>query len=84
MEDILNNDERYRYMLLDRMYQDCKYYLGFGNRNSKFLWAGDKYRQIEYMVALYNSFDDDKKPEWITLEEIHKLKEQMCEYDNEC
>ena len=30
MDDILNKDEKFRYMLLDRMRTDCEYYLGNG------------------------------------------------------
>lgn len=30
MDDILNKDERFRYMLLDRMRTDCEYYLQRG------------------------------------------------------
>ena len=30
MDEILNKDERFRYMLLDRMRTDCEYYLGNG------------------------------------------------------
>ncbi|MFQ9889361.1 MAG: LPD11 domain-containing protein [Streptococcus sp.] len=35
--------------------------------------------QIEYMVALYNSFDEDSKPQWLTLDEIYEFKELMCD-----
>lgn len=74
MDDILNKDERFRYMLLDRMR-----YLGNGGRNARELWAGDEQLQIEYMVALYNSFDEDSKPQWLTLDEIYEFKELMCD-----
>ena len=40
MDDILNKDEKFRYMLLDRMRTDCEYYLGNGGRNARDLWAG--------------------------------------------
>ena len=59
MDDILNKDERFRYMLLDRMRTDCEYYLGNGGRNARDLWAGDEQLQIEYMVALIKAIDDD-------------------------
>ena len=79
MDEILNKDERFRYMLLDRMRTDCEYYLGNGGRNAKDLWAGDEQLQIEYMAALYNSFDEDSKPQWLTLDEIYEFKELMCD-----
>ena len=53
---ILSQDERFRYQLLDRMGMDCRYYLGYGNRCAKFLWAGDEKLQIAYMKAIWDSF----------------------------
>ena len=67
----------FNYMLLDRLKTDCDYYLGNGNRNKKYLWAGDEKKQIEKMKELYNSFSDDDKPEWITLENIEKYEKEM-------
>lgn len=32
MEEILQQDSRFRYMLLGRMQSDCEFYLGYGNR----------------------------------------------------
>ncbi|MCI3002775.1 hypothetical protein LV833_25460, partial [[Clostridium] innocuum] len=29
------------------MVEDCNYYLGYGNRNAKDLWADDEWEQIE-------------------------------------
>lgn len=77
MEEILNKDERFRYMLLDRMRTDCEYYLGNGGRNAKDLWAGDEQLQIEYMAALYNSFDEDSKPSGLPLMKSMNLK-NLC------
>lgn len=76
-KSILQNDETFRYRLLDRMKTDCNYYLGNGNRLDKFLWAGNVESQIAYMKALYNSFSDDKKPEWISLEDINNYEDAM-------
>ena len=47
-EEVLQHDKKFRYMLLSRMQSDCEYYLNYGNRNPKRLWAGDEQRQIEY------------------------------------
>lgn len=33
-----------RYQMLDRMKQDCEYFLGHGNRVTKYLWAGQRSR----------------------------------------
>lgn len=75
-KSILQNDETFRYQLLGRMMTDCNYFLG-GNRLDKFLWAGNVESQIAYMKALYNSFPDDKKPEWISLEDINNYEDAM-------
>ena len=39
--DILTKDATFRYQLLDRMRCDCEYFLNYGNRCNKFLWAGE-------------------------------------------
>lgn len=41
-EEVLQHDKKFRYMLLSRMQSDCEYYLNYGNRNPKRLWAGDE------------------------------------------
>ena len=65
--NVLQYDAKMRYMLLDRMLQDCKYYLGYGSKNIKYLWSKDEKEHIENMKALYNSFPDEEKPQWITM-----------------
>lgn len=69
--------ERFNYMMLGRLESDCKYYLGNGNRYAKHLWAGDEKKQIEEMKRIYNSFTDDKKPEWLTWENILEYEKEM-------
>lgn len=69
-------DDKGRYMFLSRMQTDCKYFLD-GHEYNKFLWAENPEKQIEYMKWLYNSFPDDKKPEWISMEEIEDYERQM-------
>lgn len=78
MEDWTKYEPKFRYMMLDRMRQDCDYYLGYGNRNAKQLWAGDEKAQIENMKALWNSFPEEDKPEWLTWEDILEYEKQMC------
>lgn len=77
MEDWTKYEPRFRYMMLDRMRQDCNYYLGYGNRNPDQLWAGNEKDQIENMKALWNTFPDEDKPEWLTWEEIDILARKM-------
>ena len=70
MEEEPTPAEKFNYQLLSRLQQDCDYYLGNGNRNKRHLWAEDEFEQIEKMKELWNSFDEDKKPEWLTWDEI--------------
>jgi hypothetical protein len=65
------------YMMLSRLESDCKYYLGNGNRNKKHLWAGDAKAQIKEMKKLYNELPENRKPEWLTYEEILEYEKLM-------
>ena len=56
-DDILQRDARFRYMLLARMQSDCEYYLDYGGRDPKRLWAGDEERQIDLMIKLHDSLN---------------------------
>jgi len=66
----ISQEDRFNYQLLSRLQSDCEYYLGYGNRNAKNLWAKDEREQIEKMKELYNGFSDNEKPEWLTYEQI--------------
>ena len=78
-EEYLNETKEFRYHLLDRLIQDCKYYLGMGHRKEKFLHQRDVKNQIALMRALYFSFDVGEKPEWITLDEITEFENRMLD-----
>lgn len=78
-----NTNLEYNYMLLDRLKQDCEYFLGNGNGNVDTLWAKDIDEQIAKMKELYNSFTDDEKPEWITIDDINNYEKEMKEYNKE-
>ena len=56
-------EEPFRYMLLDRLRQDCLYFLGFGNRCERCLWAGNIRDQ----------------PEWLPWDEILALEARMTD-----
>lgn len=74
MEEISYRD-RHNYMMLGRLQSDCEYYLGYGNRNKKQLWAGDEQEHIDEMRRLYDSLP--VKPEWLTKEQIDKYALEM-------
>lgn len=68
-------DERFEYMLLDRLRQDCDYYLNQAGRNPKSLWAGNEQQQIDKMRELYNSVSE--KPLWLTREQLDEYAARM-------
>lgn len=74
-----NTNLEYNYMLLDRLRSDCEYFLGYGNGSERHLWAGNIDEQIAKMKELYNSFTDDQKPEWITMDDINNYEKEMKE-----
>ena len=67
---------KFNYMLLSRLQQDCNYYLGYGGRDAKHcLWAHDEQAQINKMRELYDLVPE--KPEWLTREQIDAYAKQM-------
>ena len=75
--DHTENHEKFNNQLLDRLRCDCEYYLGFGNRNKKHLWALDEEDHIASMKELYNKIPENKKPEWLKYEDILEYEKQM-------
>jgi len=68
---------KFNYQMLDRLQSDCNYYLGFGNRCTKHLYYKTEQEHIEEMKKLYNNFPTDKKPEWLTYEQILTYEKAM-------
>lgn len=66
------------YSLLGRLQMDCDYYLGYGGRNPKHLWANNEVKQLELMKTLWNGLPD--KPQWLTLEEILEYEDKMTNF----
>lgn len=73
----ISAEQKFNYMMLDRLRSDCEYYLGYGNRQTSRLWAGGEKEQIAKMKELYNGFPDDEKPEWLTYEQILEYEKLM-------
>ena len=68
-------DNRFNYMMLDRLKSDCEYYLVNGGRNAKSLWAQDEQKQIDKMREIYDSLKI--KPKWLTIEQIDEYAARM-------
>lgn len=77
LDEILNAEPEFRYRMLSRMKSDCEYYLGYGGRSANHLWALDEAKQIEYMKAIWNSFPEGQKPEWLSMEQIEEYGNKM-------
>ena len=77
MEDWNKYELKFRYMMLSRMKSDCDYYLGNGNKSTNHLWAGNEVDQIANMKALWDTFDPEDKPEWLTLDELIDYSRKM-------
>ena len=73
--DILNRDEKFRYMMLSRLQSDVNYFLGNGNRHEPNLWTHNKEEHIELMNKLWDSLPE--KPEWLTREQLDEYAKQM-------
>ena len=71
-------EEKFQYMMISRLKQDCDYYLGNGNHYAGHLWAQNEADQIQEMKTRYNAFADDKKPEWLTWGDILRYGRLMC------
>ena len=69
--------QQFDYMLLGRLQADCDYYLGYGCRSKKHLWAEDEAQQIAKMKELYESLP--VKTEWLTWEQILEYEKKMVE-----
>lgn len=77
MEDWSKYEPKFRYMMLSRMKSDCDYYLGNGNRSTNHLWAGNEVDQISNMIALWNTFEPEDSPEWLTWDELMDYTRKM-------
>lgn len=77
MENEPTSEEKFNYQMLGRLKMDCEYYLGYGNRNPKRLWAGSEYEQIKEMKKIHSNFTEDKKPEWMTWDDILNYENKM-------
>ena len=75
INESLNEDNKFDYMMLSRLEQDCKYFLGYGNGYEKHLWAGNVEDQIAEMRKIYNKLPE--KPQWLSLEDIDKYEKDM-------
>jgi len=80
MEQILQSNDTFRYMMLGRFKADCDGYidpLDCRYQWTERLWARDEKNHIQNMKDLYNTFSEDKKPQWLTWDQILEYERQM-------
>lgn len=71
-------DSKYSYTLLDRLRQDCDYYLKYPGKGAAHqLWAQDEQAQIDKMRELWDSLAEEDKPRWLTMEQINDYATKM-------
>ena len=79
----LPKDKAFQYSMLGRLKSDCDYFLGYGNGYEPHLWAGTVEKQIAEMKRRWLEFDEDEKPEWLTMEDIENYERRMLFARNE-
>ena len=73
----LPEEMQFKYRMLSRLKSDCHYFLGNGNGYVGHLWAGSVDAQIKEMRDRWNEFEEDEKPEWLTMEQIDDYERRM-------
>lgn len=76
-ENLPTEVERFNYMMLDRLRMDCDWNLGNGSIYGQRIWADTMEEHIAEMKRLYNSFVEDKKPKWLTWEQILDYEKEL-------
>ena len=74
-KDVINKPLEFRYQMLGRLQQDAEYY--FKHPNPKHLWALDPIEHADDMVALWNSFSNSEKPEWLTVKQLNDYVKKL-------
>lgn len=67
------------YMMLSRYKSDCDYFLGYGNGYEGHLYYKEVNKHCDEMKKLHDSFSDNEKPEWLTVEQIEQYRTDMLE-----
>ena len=76
-EPFVRHPREFDYSMLSRLQMDCDYFLGNGNGYEGHLYYKSVEEHCDEMEKLYNSFADEDKPEWLTMEQIKEYREKM-------
>lgn len=75
----VRHPREFDYMMLGRMRSDCNYFLENGNGYEGHLWGGSVEKICDEMENIWNSFAEDEKPEWLTMEQNKDYRKRMME-----
>ena len=76
-EPFVRHPREFDYMMLSRLRMDCDYFLGNGNGYEGHLYYKEVNEHCDEMEKLWNSFADEDKPEWLTIEQSKEYREKM-------
>lgn len=76
-----DNDTKFNYMMLSRLQSDCEYFLNHGMGSVRNLYYDSVEEHIAKMKELWNGFPDNKKPEWLSYEDIEDYEKKMLNYN---
>ena len=76
-EPFVRHPRELDYRMLSRLKMDCDYFLGNGNGYEGHLYYKDVNEHCDEMEKLWNSFAEEDKPEWLTMEQIKEYREKM-------
>lgn len=71
IQEILDHDVKFQYMMLGRLLSDC--------RSQSSIWADSMKEQLEYMTAIWNNLK--VKPEWLPFKELNRLSIKYARVD---
>ena len=74
----VKNNKKFEYMMLSRLKSDCDTHLDVESKYAHRLAVSERKGVIEAMKALWNGFEDDEKPEWLTWEQILEYEKKIC------
>ena len=78
----LPHNMAYAYAMLGRLKSDCEYVIANNiHMPHNFFWARNVEAQIKEMRDRWNAFEEDEKPEWLTMEQIDEYERKLKEIE---
>lgn len=71
----ISEEDRFNYMMLDRLRTDVEYYLGYGRRRKDILRGASVDEHINAMKEIWHKLPE--KPQWLSMEQIDDYRNRM-------